>query len=261
MPKAYRSRVKGKEKQMTKHEVVSEQEWMAARIGLLAKEKEATRHHDELARMRHQLPWVRVSKDYTFTGSEGKKTLADLFDGRSQLLIYHFMFHPDWEEGCPSCSILGDHIGPSLPHLAAQDVTLAAVSRAPIEKLMSFQKRMGWKFPWVSSYGSSFNYDFHVSFRSEDYEQKKVYYNYKMQEFPNVEAPGTSAFVKENDGSIYHTYSTYGRGGEPMMNIYEWLDLAPKGRQEDGPFPMSWVRHHDRYEYAQQAGCCGAGSH
>ncbi len=218
---------------MTKHEVVSEQEWTAARMALLTKEKEATRHHDELARMRHQLPWVRVSKDYTFTGPDGKKTLADLFDGRSQLLIYHFMFHPDWEESCPSCSILGDHIGPSLPHLAAQGVTLAAVSRAPVEKLMAFQKRMGWKFPWVSSYGSSFNYDFHVSFRPEDYKDGKVYYN----------------------------YSTYGRGAEPMMNVYEWLDLAPKGRQEDGPFPMSWVQHHDRYEHAQQAGCCGAGSH
>lgn len=245
---------------MTNHQVVSKQEWTTARVALLEKEKEETRHRDEVARMRQELPWVRVEKDYAFSGPNGMETLSDLFDGRSQLLIYHFMFHPDWEEGCKSCSILGDHIDPSSVHLAAQDTTLAAVSRAPIEKLEAFRKRMGWKFHWVSSFGTTFNYDFPVSFRPEDRQDGKVYYNYKVQAFPQEEAPGASSFFKDEDGAIYHTYSAFGRGLEPMMNVYNWLDLAPKGRQESESDTMAWVRHHDRYGHGGAVGCCGAGS-
>jgi predicted dithiol-disulfide oxidoreductase (DUF899 family) len=234
---------------MTKHQVVSEQQWIEARRALLAKEKQLTRQHDELARARRELPWVRVDKTYEFDSPRGKRTLADLFDGRSQLLIYHFMFGAEWKEGCPSCSYVCDHLDGAVPHLAARDVTLTMVSRAPLAKIEAFKRRMGWRFPWVSSFASDFNYDYHASFTPEQRAKGKVDYNYTMQEFPSAEAPGASVFFKDPAaGEIFHTYSTYGRGLDSFVGTYTLLDLVPKGRDEDGlPFSMAWVRHHDRY--------------
>jgi predicted dithiol-disulfide oxidoreductase (DUF899 family) len=214
---------------------------------------------------------VKVEKPYVFDTPSGKKTLAELFDGRSQLIVYHFMFAPEWEQGCPSCSILGDHIDANAPHLANRDVTIMAISRAPLSKIEDFKKRMDWRFKWASSFGSEFNRDYHVSFTPEEMAQQKMYYNFKEQFFPVEEGPGISVFYKNEHGEVFHTYSTYGRGGEPMMGVYSYLDLAPKGRAEEGlAHPMSWVRHHDSYEQdyysdstskrAMSAGgsCCGA---
>jgi predicted dithiol-disulfide oxidoreductase (DUF899 family) len=230
------------------HKIVSRQEWTAARQELLKKEKESTRLREQLSDERRQLPWVKLEKNYVFDAPGGQVTLADLFEGRSQLVIYHFMFGPDWQEGCPSCSFVSDHLDGARAHLAARDVTLVVVSRAPLAKLEAFKKRMGWQFKWVSSYGNDFNADFHVSFTKEEMAQGKVNYNYTMQEFPSEEAPGLSVFSKENDGAIFHTYSTYGRGLEALMGTYTFLDLVPKGRDEDKlSFPMEWVRYHDRY--------------
>ena len=224
-------------------------EWLNARKELLAKEKELTRLRDHVTRQRLQLPWEKVEKNYEFDGPNGKVSLSDLFEGKSQLIIYHFMFGPEWKEGCPSCSLVSDHIDGSLPHLAARDVTLMAVSRAPMEKIAEFKKRMGWTFNWVSSNRNDFNKDYHVAFTKEELATGKMSYNYTIQKFPSEEAPGASVFYKDKSGTIYHTYSTYGRGGDPMIGAYNWLDIAPKGRDEDDlPFPMSWVRHHDRYE-------------
>jgi predicted dithiol-disulfide oxidoreductase (DUF899 family) len=230
--------------------IVSQEEWLAARQELLAKEKRLTRERDALAAERRKLPWVRVEKNYLFESPNGKKTLAELFDGRSQLIIYHFMFGPDWEAGCPSCSIVGDHIGGSVTHLANRDVTLVAVSRAPLPQIAAFQNRMGWRFKWYSSFGGDFNRDFNVSFTKEEVASQKMYYNYKVQFFPREEGPGASVFYKAANGNVFHTYSAYGRGLEPVMGVYNWLDLAPKGRdeQDQKPHPMAWVRHHDRYE-------------
>jgi predicted dithiol-disulfide oxidoreductase (DUF899 family) len=235
---------------MTKHKVVSEEQWVEARRAHLAKEKELTRRRDELARERRELPWVRVGKEYVFDSPRGRVTLAELFGGRSQLLIYHFMFGPEWKEGCPSCSLVVDHLDGAVPHLAARDVSLVVVSRAPLAKLEAFERRMGWRFPWVSSFGSDFNYDFHVSFRPGDKKGGKVEYNYTMQAFPSEEGPGASVFYRDREtGEIFHTYSTYGRGLDAFVGTYTLLDLVPKGRDEDGlGFPMAWVRHHDRYE-------------
>jgi predicted dithiol-disulfide oxidoreductase (DUF899 family) len=234
---------------MTMHQVVSEKQWVEARRALLAKEKQLTRQHDEIARARRELPWVRVEKKYVFDAPRGKVTLADLFDGRSQLLIYHFMFGPDWKEGCPSCSYVCDHLDGAVPHLGARDVTLTMVSRAPLAKIEPFKQRMGWHFPWVSSFGSDFNYDFHVSFTEAQRATGKVDYNYTMQEFPSAEGPGASVFYKDPaTGEIFHTYSTYGRGLDALVGTYTMLDMMPKGRDEDDlPFDMAWVRHHDRY--------------
>jgi predicted dithiol-disulfide oxidoreductase (DUF899 family) len=230
------------------HKIVSQAEWIAARKELLKKEKESTRVRDELSAARRKLPWVKVEKNYVFDASGGKVTLADLFAGRNQLVIYHFMFGPDWQEGCPSCSFVSDHFDGTLPHLAARGVTMAAVSRAPLAKIEAFKKRMGWRFRWVSSGGCDFNADFHVSFSKEELAQGKVNYNYTMQEFPSAEAPGLSVFYKDADGGIYHTYSTYGRGLEAFMGTYGILDLVPRGRDEDHlGFPMEWVRYHDSY--------------
>jgi predicted dithiol-disulfide oxidoreductase (DUF899 family) len=231
------------------HNIVSQEEWIAARKELLEKEKESTRLRDELSAERRRLPWVKVEKNYVFDAPGGKVKLADLFAGRNQLVIYHFMFGPDWQEGCPSCSFGCDHINGMLPHLAARDVTMVAVSRAPLAKLEAFKKRMGWRFNWVSSYGSEFNADFHVSFTEEEIARGKVYYNYTEQEFPSEEAPGLSVFYKDAAGDIFHTYSTYGRGlDEALMGTYRILDLVPKGRDEDHlGFSMEWVRYHDRY--------------
>jgi predicted dithiol-disulfide oxidoreductase (DUF899 family) len=235
---------------MTKHQIVSDEEWIDARCALLAKEKELTRQHDELARQRRELPWVRVEKNYVFDTPNGKAALADLFGNQSQLLIYHFMFGPEWKEGCPSCSFVSDHLNGAVPHLAARDVTLIMVSRAPLAKIEAFKKRMGWQFPWVSSFGSDFNYDYHVSFTPQQRKDGKVDYNYKMQQFPSEEAPGASVFCKDSaSGEVFHTYSTYGRGLDAFVGTYTLLDLVPKGRDEDGlEFDMEWVRYHDRYE-------------
>ncbi|MFZ0201511.1 MAG: thioredoxin family protein [Candidatus Sulfotelmatobacter sp.] len=230
------------------HEVVSPREWIASRKELLRKEKEFTKLRDELSQARRELPSEKIEKQYVFDGPQGKVTLADLFGGRSQLIVYHFMFGPGWEQGCPSCSYLADHFGGSLVHLANRDVTLAVVSRAPIDQIEAFKKRMGWQFRWVSSFANDFNRDYHVSFTKEEMSGGKVNYNYEMIEFPSEEAPGASVFYKNEAGEIFHTYSTYARGLDILVGAYNFLDLAPKGRDEDGlTFTMAWVRHHDRY--------------
>ena len=235
--------------QKREHRIVSQEEWLAARKALLKKEKESVRLLDQLAAERRALPWVKVEKNYVFDAPSGKATLAELFAGRSQLVIYHFMFGPDWQEGCPSCSFVSDHFDGALAHLAARDVTMVAISRAPLAKIEAFKKRMGWRFQWVSSYGGDFNADSHVSFTEEEIAQGKVNYNYTMQEFPSAEAPGLSVFYKDADGVVFHTYSTYGRGVELLMGTYRILDLVPKGRDEDHlEHSMEWVRYHDRYE-------------
>ena len=233
-----------------RHAVVSRDQWIKARVALLAKEKALTREHDALAQHRRELPWVRVDEHYTFDTPEGPKTLADLFAGRSQLVIYHFMFGPDWKEGCPSCSYVSDHLDATLPHLAARDVSLVMVSRAPLAKIAAFKHRMGWNLPWVSSFGTDFNYDYRVSFAPEHKHAGQVAYNYTTQPFPSDEAPGASVFRKDPaTGQIFHTYSTYGRGLDAFIGTYTLLDLVPNGRDEAAlPFPMAWVRYHDRYE-------------
>jgi predicted dithiol-disulfide oxidoreductase (DUF899 family) len=240
--------------------VVSETEWIEAHKAFLAKEKELTRQRDELGRQRRTLPWVKVDKDYVFDGRGGKQTLSELFDGRSQLIVYHFMFGPEWEEGCPSCSMSGDHMDSSLVHLIQRDVTLVAVSRAPLGKIEAFKKRMGWSFPWVSSYGTDFNRDYHVSFTKEEMANGKMYYNFDVRPFPAEEAPGISVFYKDTNDDVFHTYSSYGRGPEWLLGAYSYLDLVPKGRDEDSlPFPMEWVRHHDKYESQSKtasSSCC-----
>jgi predicted dithiol-disulfide oxidoreductase (DUF899 family) len=221
---------------------------MAARKKLLAREKEFTRLRDQLSAERRQLPWVKLEKNYTFDTPHGRKSLVELFAGRSQLVIYHFMFGPDWQEGCPSCSFIADHLDGTVPHLAARDVTMLMVSRAALAKIEAFKKRMGWGIQWVSSYDTDFNADFHVSFTKEEHSEGKVDYNYTLQEFPSTEAPGLSVFHKDENGDIFHTYSTYGRGVESLMGTYNILDFVPKGRDEDHlSFPMEWVRYHDRY--------------
>ena len=258
--------------------VVSQAEWLAARKEHLIKEKEFTRLRDELSRHRRELPWEKVEKRYVFESANGQQTLADLFEKRSQLMVYHFMFGPGWKEGCPSCSLLADHFDGLAVHLANRDVTLTAVSRAPLAEIEAFKKRMGWRFKWVSSYGSDFNYDYHVSFTKDERSkgQGQVYYNYEMRAFPSEEAPGASVFYKDAAGGVFHTYSTYGRGLDMLMGVYHFLDLAPKGRDEDGlAFTMAWVRHHDRYTDGHlvdpkqlytppsrtDAGCCSEESH
>ncbi len=230
------------------HQVVSREEWLAARKRLLSKEKELTRLRDRLSAERRELPWVRVEKEYVFEGPDGKETLADLFDGRSQLIVYHFMLGPGWEQGCPSCSLVSDHIDGANWHLPHRDITLLAVSRAPLSEIAAFKRRMGWRFKWVSSYGNDFNHDFHVSFTPDEMAQGEVYYNYARREFPSEEAPGLSVFCQDPSGAVFHTYSTYARGLDMLIGAYTYLDLAPKGRDEaDLPWTMAWVRHHDRY--------------
>ncbi len=229
--------------------VVSSAEWVAARKELLLKEKELTRLRDEISRQRRALPWERVEKQYVFDGPRGKETLSDLFGGRSQLMIYHFMFGPGWKEGCPSCSFLADTFDGAAVHLAHRDVTFMAISRATLPEIEAFKKRMGWQFKWVSSFGSDFNHDYQASFSPQEIVVGKVYYNYEMTDFPSEEGPGASVFYKNQAGEIFHTYSTYARGLDAMVGTYNWLDLAPKGRDEDGlAFTMSWVRHHDKYD-------------
>jgi predicted dithiol-disulfide oxidoreductase (DUF899 family) len=259
---------------MEQSKVVSPAEWLAARKELLKKEKEFSRLRDQLSQQRREMPWVKVEKAYVFDGSKGRETLADLFGGRSQLIVYHFMFGPDWKEGCPSCSFISDHIDGSVVHLAARDVRLAVVSRAPLAQIEAFKKRMGWRFHWLSSNATDFNYDYQVSMTKDELEKGEVYYNYTTQKFPSEERPGTSVFYKDAAGNIFHTYSSYARGLDILIGAYNWLDLTPKGRDEAGlKHGMAWVRHHDKYdagykvdaqaEYVQPAkatdaagGCC-----
>jgi predicted dithiol-disulfide oxidoreductase (DUF899 family) len=242
------------------HKVVSPNEWLATRKELLRREKEFTRLRDELSRQRRELPLERVEKQYVFDGPGGQHTLADLFDGRSQLIIYHFMFGPGWTEGCKSCSFEADHFNSIIVHLNARDVSMAAVSSAPLDELQAFKKRMDWSFNWVSSYGNGFNTDYHVSFTKDEMTKGKVYYNYDKQEFPSDEAPGLSVFYKDaTTAEIFHSYSTYGRGLDILVGAYNFLDLVPKGRDEDGlPHTMEWVRHHDRYGQDSAAGAPAA---
>lgn len=244
---------------MTGHKVVSEQEWRDARVALLAKEKALTHQRDALARERQELPWVRVEKEYVFETQDGKRTLRDLFGDKSQLLIYHFMFGPEWEQGCPSCSMATDTMNANYVHVTQGDVAFAMVSRAPMAKIAPFKKRMGWTVPWVSSNDSDFNFDFAVSFTKGDPKESK-WYNFGTTGHPSDEGHGMSAFYKDEDGVIYHTYSTYGRGPEGTLGVYALLDMTPKGRDEEKlPWPMAWVKHHDRYETAKHADACCAG--
>jgi predicted dithiol-disulfide oxidoreductase (DUF899 family) len=265
---------------MTDHKTGTREEWLAARLELLAAEKELTRRSDELARRRQELPWVRIDKEYRFETDEGSASLADLFRGRSQLLVYHFMFGPDYRAGCPSCSAIADGFDGFVVHLANHDVTLSAVSRAPLAKLQAYKRRMGWAFPWASSFGSDFNFDFNVSVTEEQQREGTVEYNYRPSrplyvkpkaggEGPEIlsratpdgsakgaamtgtdvatyarERPGMSVFVLE-DGIVYHSYSTYARGLDALWGAYQWLDRAPKGRNETGSY---WWRRHDEYD-------------
>jgi predicted dithiol-disulfide oxidoreductase (DUF899 family) len=228
-------------------EIVTESEWLVARKDLLTREKEFTRQRDALSAARRQLPWVKIDKEYVFDGPDGKETLADLFDGRSQLIVYHFMLGPDWEEGCKSCSFLCDHIDGANIHLAHHDVTLLAIARAPLPRIEAYKKRMGWRFKWVSSFDGDFNFDYHVSFTAEEVAKGKIYYNYEMTD-GGEEQPGISVFYKDESGDIFHTYSTYARGGDILIGTYNYLDLTPRGRREGKSEGMDWVRRHDSYD-------------
>ena len=235
---------------MTNNRIATRDEWLVARKAHLAKEKELTRLRDQLSAERRELPWVRIDKPYVFEGPSGRETLSDLFDGRSQLIIQHFMFGPGWKEGCVGCSFSVDHIEGALVHLEHHDVSYVAASRAPLPEIEAFKKRMGWRLKWVSSYGSDFNYDFHVSFKPDEIEKGEGYYNYEMRKIGIEELSGRSVFYKDESGDIFHTYSSYGRGGDLMLGTYNILDLMPKGRNETGPNHnmTDWVRHHDRYD-------------
>jgi predicted dithiol-disulfide oxidoreductase (DUF899 family) len=229
--------------------VVSPEKWLAARRELLREEKEFTQLRDRLAARRRELPWVKIDKIYTFESPAGRVTLADLFEGRSQLVVYHFMLGPGWDEGCKSCSYVADHLAPAVVHLQARDVAFAAISHAPWNEIAPFKARMGWSFNWVSAHESDFNRDYHVSFTTEELAKGKVYYNYRMMEFPVEEGPGLSVFARTASGDIYHTYSTYSRGLDQLISTYSVLDLVPKGRDEDPEATMEWVRHHDKYDH------------
>lgn len=245
----------------TQHKVVSRDEWLQARRAHLAAEKEFTRKRDELSRQRRELPWERVEKNYVFEGPNGQETLADLFGDRSQLIVYHFMLGPNWEEGCKSCSFLADHFDGAVIHLAHRDVRFAVVAQAPLSRIEAFRKRMAWRFHWVSAFNNTFQTDFGVHFTEEQL-AGEVDYNYGKTRFGAEEAPGLSVFCKDETGAVFHTYSTYARGLDALVGTYQFLDLAPKGRDEEGlAFTMSWVRHHDKYEDEPRevAGCCAHG--
>ena len=234
---------------MKTHKVVSKEQWLAARREHLAKEKEFTRLRDQLSRARRELPWVKVEKEYLFDGPNGKEKLADLFEGRNQLVIYHFMYGPDWEEGCPSCSFWADNFNGIATHLNHRDITLLAVSRARYETLAAYKKRMGWDFKWVSSFETDFNYDYHVSFTPDEMKSGEVFYNFHNTKFPSDEAPGISVFYKNEQGDVFHTYSCYARGLDILNGAYHFMDLVPKGRDEDDlPHTMAWLRRHDQYD-------------
>lgn len=230
------------------HQVVPHSEWLKARKAHLQREKEFTRQRDDLTRATRELPWEKVDKTYIFDGPDGKVTLAELFDGRSQLVVYHFMFDGDWSQGCKSCSFVADHYNPTIIHLRHRDVTLVTVSRAPIEKLEEFRRRMGWDFTWVSSSGNDFNRDFQVSFTEAELNSPLAIYNYESKPYPIKELPGLSVFAKDEAGNIYHTYSTYARGLDHFLTTYDILDLVPKGRDEAETGIMGWLRHRDRYD-------------
>ena len=236
---------------MKDHQIVSREEWLTARRQLLAEEKEFTRLRDRLSQRRRDLPWERVGKDYVFDGSGGQETLSQLFDGRHQLAAYHFRLGPGWNEGCKSCSYWADNFNGVDVHLRQRDVALVAISRAPWPEIEVFQKRMGWTFKWVSSYGSDFNYDYHVSVRPEQLASGKAIYNYAPSQMTMEERPGISVFYRDDEGRIFHTYSCYARGLDMLNGAYHWLDLVPKGRDETGApntHKMTWVRLHDEYE-------------
>jgi predicted dithiol-disulfide oxidoreductase (DUF899 family) len=231
---------------MPDNKVVSHEEWLKARLELLAAEKEFTRQRDTLTRRRMAMPWERVEKPYRFEGPSGALSLADLFDGRSQLIVYHFMLAPDWEEGCKQCSFWADNFNGIPIHLNHRDVTLVAVSRAPLAKINAYKKRMGWSFPWVSSHGSDF--DYHASFTPDELAGGRAYYNYGVRPIDVSDENGISVFCKNESGDVFHTYSCHGRGIDMVNGAYQYLDLVPKGRDEDGfKFPMAWVRRHDQY--------------
>jgi predicted dithiol-disulfide oxidoreductase (DUF899 family) len=233
---------------MEKHEVVSPDAWLEARMRLLAKEKEFTRLRDQLSQERRELPWERVEKDYDFDGPNGETSLAELFAGKHQLLTYHFMFPPEWDEGCPHCSFWADNFDPAVVHLNQRDVNLVAVSRAPFSKLEAFKQRMGWDFTWVSSGGTDFNYDYHVSFTPQERENGTAVFNYRPGDPGMPDREGISVFYRSDDGDLFHTYSSYARGIDMINGTYHLLDLVPDGRGEAGHDPQYWVRHHDRYD-------------
>lgn len=232
----------------TEAKIVSHSDWLAARKRFLAKEKELTHLRDEVSRQRRELPWEKVEKPYTFDGPNGKVTLADLFGGCNQLVVYHFMLGPGWKEGCPSCSFIADQFDSIRVHMQHRDTNLVAISRATWPEIEQFKTRMGWKFPWVSSSNNDFNFDYKVSFSKADLESGKSNYNFETTKFTSEEGPGASVFYRKG-GEIFHTYSTYERGLDIFLNAYNFIDLTPKGRDEEGlPWPMAWVRHHDKYE-------------
>jgi predicted dithiol-disulfide oxidoreductase (DUF899 family) len=236
------------------HPIVSGDRWLAARKALMAREKELMRLSDQIARERRALPWERVDKSYVFDTLAGPRSLAELFEGRRQLLVQHFMLAPGWSEGCPSCSYMADHTDGMTVHLAHRDTTFVAISRAPLAEIERFRQRMGWQFTWVSARGSDFNFDFHVSFTPQEQASGQACYNYAVGPARGEEAPGVSVFVRNDAGEVFHSYSTFGRGVEVMMGTYDLLDLTPQGRGErDVPYKMEWVRHHDRYAPAPAA--------
>ena len=233
---------------MTTHIIGTREEWLKARKALFAKEKELTHVRDRIAAERRALPWVKVEKNYVFDSANGKLSLSDLFDGRSQLHVQHFMFGPDWKAGCFGCSFMADHVDGARQHFEHNDLSFAAVSRTSVEKIEAYKKRMGWKFSWVSSLGSDFNYDFHVSFKPADIEAGPVEFNFEKQKVDGEEQHGESLFFKETDGTIYHTYSSYARAGEDLIGAYRFLDLAPLGRNEgEGGNMGKWMHRHDEY--------------
>jgi predicted dithiol-disulfide oxidoreductase (DUF899 family) len=235
------------EQDLSRHPVVSQEAWVKARQALLEKEKDFTKARDELARERRRLPWVKVEKPYVFEGAEGKRTLGELFGGRSQLVVYHFMFGPDAEQGCPHCSFWADQFDALGVHLHQRDTTFVAISRAPYPKLAAYEKRMGWRFQWLSSGGTDFNFDYHVSFRKEDREAGRAFYNFKLGDPGSSEREGVSAFYRDASGTIFHTYSTQARGIDLLNTTYNFLDLTAKGRDE-GERSQYWVRRHDEYD-------------
>ena len=231
-----------------KHKVVSHDAWIEARRELLAKEKAFTKLRDQLSAQRRELPWEKVEKDYEFEGPDGSVKLSELFDGRSQLITYHFMYGPDYDVGCKSCSLLADHFDPAVVHLNARDVSFVAVSRAPLDVFKKFKQRMGWNFLWVSSYGNDFNFDYNVSFTQEEIDKGDAFFNYSNKGFAATEAPGASVFYKDEDGVVYHTYSVFERGLDMFITAYHYLDIVPKGRDEDVfSYTMTWLKFHDEY--------------
>lgn len=234
---------------MPDHRIVSREEWLEARRQHLAREKDFTRQRDELSRERRELPWVRVDKEYRFVGPAGAESLGDLFGDCSQLIVYHFMYGPDWDEGCPSCSLWADNFNGIDIHLRHRDISLVAVSRAQLEQIEAYKQRMGWQFKWVSSFDSDFNYDYQASFKPEEMERGEMFYNFSLTSFPSDEGPGVSVFFRDDDGAIYHSYSCYARGLDMLNGAYHYMDIAPKGRDEDDlPYTMAWLRRRDQYD-------------